>query len=458
MSAVKPPTTPSGKSKREEKANKLKQRASAPVAPSDSGSSSSQPREKGSRFMRRSTQGVDGGKKLRGRAAKNAAKLAAEEDKDPAAAKTEVGGKAEGEDRGSRRWSRKDRKMKRNSAPQPGEADDAAAAEGGAVGTDGVGEEGGVQEVVQKEEKAAVLKELDILRTARISKKGCELNVTHTYPEVKLTAYGERWTTDCFALIHNAIKAELRDMYSMAVVMQRRKMLLTLRHIDVFYEWWLDFKEFVWTALDIEEEVLFKWIGSKDYLRGAFKKSERMRVNGATRKVIDSVSEYKEKFLPYLPVGERLEGLLQLLDGFNGVLEHYDAVAQQLPGYLETLFKQKEKDANSKEVVQAFRNADGYNRNLVLLSRWMPERAMKRWAFNNLRSKDLISFRGWRTMIQREHCTVAAKFEEIVMEEEEASLGAPVIGAAMAINEEMRDHIDNNRVSVRNLPKSAFNK
>ena len=51
---------------------------------------------------------------------------------------------------------------------------------------------------------------------------------------------------------------------------------------------------------------------------------------------------------------------------------------------------------------------------------------------------------------------LAAKFEEIVMEEEDTAMGAPVIGAAMAINEEMREHIDNNRVSVRSLPKSAF--
>lgn len=261
---------------------------------------------------------------------------------------------------------------------------------------------------------------------------------------------------DSFALIHNAVKAELRDMFRMANVMQRRKMLLTLKHVDVFYDWWADFKEFATTALDIEEEVLFPWVASKDHLRGAFKKTERMKVNGATRKTIDNITEYKEKFLPYLPVGERLEGLLELLDGFKELLRHYDAVAASLPQYIEMLFKAKEKDANAKEIVAAFRATDGYNRNLVLLARWMPDRSMRRWTMANMKTKDLLSYRNWRLVIQREHCALAAKFEEIVMEEEEDSVGAPVIGAAMAINEEMREHIDNNRVSVRSLPKSAF--
>lgn len=312
------------------------------------------------------------------------------------------------------------------------------------------------EELEQQASAAVVEEELDILRTARISKRGVELEITHAYPDVKLTPFGNNWATDSFALIHNAIKAELRDMFRMANVMQKRKMLLTLKHIDVFYEWWSDFKEFVTTALDIEEEVYFPWVGSKDYVRGAFKKSERMKVNGATRKTIENITEYKDKFLPYLPVGERLEGLLVLLDGFNALLKHYDAVTSSLPQYLETLFKQKEKEANGKEIVAAFRATDGYNRNLVLLARWMPDRAIRRWAVANMRTKDWLSFRSWRTVIQREHCALASKFEDIVMEEEEEALGAPVIGAAMAINEEMREHIDNNRVSVRSLPKSAF--
>lgn len=296
------------------------------------------------------------------------------------------------------------------------------------------------------------------MRTARISKRGMELEVTHAYPEVKLTPYNENsWATDWFALIHNAIKAELRDMYLMATVMQRRKTMLTLKHIDVFYEWWDDFMKFVGTALTIEEEIVFKkGIATKDNLRGAFRNGERMRVNGTTRNLIDNVSKYREKFLPYLPVGERLEGLLELLGGFNEIVVHYDAVKEQLPQYIQVLFKQKERDMNWKEVVTAFREEDGYNRNLVLLIRWMPERTMKGWALSHLKSRDLIAFRGWRRMIIREHCALAAKYEDIVMEEEEHTLGAPVIGAAMAINEEMRDHIDNNRASVNQLPQSAF--
>ncbi|CAN8068111.1 unnamed protein product, partial [Agarophyton chilense] len=292
----------------------------------------------------------------------------------------------------------------------------------------------------------AVPAPLDILRTARIPKKMFEGEITHKYAPVQFTPFGQDWATDSFALVHNAIKAEIRELQNMAYVMQKRKMLLTLNHIDIFYDWWNDFSQFLDVAITIEEEVYYGWVGSKDYLRGPFKKSERMRVYGATRNTIQKLNEYKEKFLPYLPVGERLEGLLVLITGFDQLLQHHSDVAKTLPNYLQTLFNKKEKEANLKEIVSAFRNSDGYNRNLVLLAKWMPDRMMKRWALSHMRTKDLISFKGWRTMITREHCNLAMRFEDIIISEED-NTGEPVIGAAMAINEEMREHIDNNRSS-----------
>lgn len=297
--------------------------------------------------------------------------------------------------------------------------------------------------------------EWDVLRTARISKRAMESEITFVFPEVKYTPFGHSWAMDSFALLHNAIRAELKDLFHIGTVMQRRQTLLTLSHIGVFYEWWADFQEFVLAALDIEEEVYFPWVASKDYLRGCFKRSERMRINGATRNAIANISEYRDKFVPSLPVGERLHGLLEYMMEFTVLVKHHEEVASSLPGYLETLFKQKEKDANTKEIVSAFRMSDGYDRNLVLLSRWMPDRAMKRWAFSHIRSRDLLHFRAWRGLISREHCSVAARFEDMIMEEEE-DLGAPVIGAAMAINEEMRAQVMNNRSSVKNMPNGQL--
>ena len=313
--------------------------------------------------------------------------------------------------------------------------------------------EAGVQEEVEVEEEEKEEEVLDILRTAKISNQMTEQEITHKFPEVKLTPWGQSWAVDSFCLIHNAIKAEIRDLFGMAYVMQRRKLVLSHEHVEMFYEWWSEFVEFVEVALTIEEEVYFKWVGSKDYLRGSFKSRERMRVYGATRNCMANVTEYREKFVPQLPVGERLEGLLVHLSGFTEILKHHDEVYADLPKYLETLFKPKEKDAITKQMVAAFRGSDGYNRNLVLLARWLPERSMKRWALGSLRTKDLMSFKGWRTVIFKEHVEVAKRFEEFVLGEEE---GVGELGAAMAINSEMRDHIECNRVSVRTLPKEAF--
>lgn len=316
----------------------------------------------------------------------------------------------------------------------------------------GQGQEG-EEEVEEQEPRQPVA--LDILRTARINKKALQLQATHTYPEVKLTPWGDNWAIDSFALIHNAIKAELKDLFFMADVMQRRKLLLTLHHINIFYEWWDDFREFVTVALTIEEEVLYNWVASRYALRGSFRHSERMRVNGAFRNVVNNITDYHSKFLPSLPVGERLNGLLELIANFDQLLLHYDRVAQQLPTYLETLFKQKDKEENTRHLIAAFRASDGYNRNLVLLARWMPDRTWRKWVVQTMRTRDVLQYKGWKNVIHKEHVAVAAAFEDLVMGDDE-DLGAPVIGAAMAINEEMRAHIDNNRVSVRSLPTSAF--
>lgn len=447
-----------GRSKKEEKAsNKLRHWQSASPA--------SDRKEKGGRFLRRQSPASDapaaaddlkrsttqGSKGFLGRASRSSSGSKEESKVDDtsevASDGTDSSAKQDAPDRPSRRWSRKERRGKRNSVPGGARTASELSSKSEHDGSSPLADP----------KKAAAQEDLDILRTARISKRGMELEVTYKYPEVKLTPHGENWASDWFSLIHNAIRAELRDMFLMGTVMQKRKTMLTLKHIDVFYDWWDDFKEFVTTALTIEEEVVFKkGIASKDYLRGAFRNGERMRVNGSARKVIENVNEYRERFLPHLPVGERLDGLLEMLGGFAEMLKHYEAVAEQLPNFIEVQFKQKERDANLKQMVRAFRSMDGYNRNLVLLVRWMPERIMKAWAFNHMSTKDLIAFRNWRKMIVREHCALASKYEDIVMDEEEHSLGAPVIGAAMAINEEMREHIDNNRASVRSLPQSAF--
>ena len=75
---------------------------------------------------------------------------------------------------------------------------------------------------------------------------------------------------------------------------------------------------------------------------------------------------------------------------------------------------------------------------------------------NYLTGMSFMLFRNWRHVIQREHTELSSKFEEIVMEEEDQALCAPVIGAAMAIKEEMREHINNNCVLVRSLTKYAW--
>ena len=281
------------------------------------------------------------------------------------------------------------------------------------------------------------------------------LDLAHKFPEVNLTPWGKRWSVDAFALMHNAFKAELRDLYMMANVMQRRKWLLTQDHMTTFYEWWQDFQESVTAVLDVEEDVFYPWLSSKEYRRGVLKESSRMKAYGALRNAIKNITEYREQFLPYLPVGERLDGLLEEIKGCNHMPGYYGTVAAALPDFIEICYERKEKDAAMKQIVAALRGLDGYNRNLVLLTGWMGDGAQKRWTMKNLHPGDTLAFGSWKRPIVREHCSLPSRFDDYITQEED-NVDQPVIGAAMAVNEEMRDKLDKSRTSMRNLPTSAL--
>lgn len=242
------------------------------------------------------------------------------------------------------------------------------------------------------------------LRTAKINKKkAVNLELAYKFPEVKMTPWNQKWSLDVFALIQNAIKAELHDLYTIINTMQRRKWLITREHINMFYSWWRDFDEFVTVALNIDEDVFFPWLASKEPLRGDFKGSTRMKAYGALRKAMSSITEYEERFVPELPAGERINGLFELVSTTTHIPEYYDRIAKAVPQFIENNFSKKECAHVTKDIVAAFRNENGYDRNMAMLTRWMNDSNQRMWTVSHMGKRDMIKVGGWRRMMAREH-------------------------------------------------------
>lgn len=313
---------------------------------------------------------------------------------------------------------------------------------GDTMGKDGDGDGGvNVEEVVVEE---------DVLRTARISRKGVNAEVMVVFPNVGLGTYGKSWNKDVYLLSHNAIKAELLDLYGMCNVMQRKIAMLTREHVRLFYEWFDDFQAFCLTAIRVEEEVLYPGLVAKDYLRGRLKDSQRMLTNGRFRVVMQDIVDYKKEFVPQLPVGERLAGLMQLVKGFDAVLEYTEAAREGLGEFIAKHFKKRQMKHLEKDVVMGYRGIEGYDRSMVLLSRWMKDGG-KKWAVSCLKKSDMFHFGGWKRMIMQEHCSIPRRFEAIIVNEDGDDGGTAAVGAAMAITPGMRLKLDKNRASVRDI-------
>lgn len=278
-------------------------------------------------------------------------------------------------------------------------------------------------------------KEEVVMRVAKIKPKK-DMEIAFKFPDIQLTPWGTKWSVDVFALIHNAIKSELKDLYSMATILQRHKWVLTQSHVAHFYQWWADFDEFVTAALNIEEDVFYPWLAGREPLRGDFKGSTRMKAYGKLRNSMKSITEYRARFVPQLPVGERLDGLMELIAGVNHIPEYYDKVARSLPSFIEICFGKRDVAHITRQMVAKFRGQNAYDRSIAMLTRWMSDTSQRLWTFSHMGKRDMIKVGSWRRLMAREHFSLPAKLEELIAQEEraaESSSGMGTYGASIFV-------------------------
>lgn len=67
--------------------------------------------------------------------------------------------------------------------------------------------------------------------------------------------YGRDWALDLFAVTHNAMRIELRDLYGITVSFAKRKDTISDSDVENFFVWWPPFATFIVNALSLGDDV-----------------------------------------------------------------------------------------------------------------------------------------------------------------------------------------------------------
>jgi hypothetical protein len=275
-----------------------------------------------------------------------------------------------------------------------------------------------------------------------------------TFPTITLAPWGGNWSKDIVSLMHNAIMREISDLFDLASTMQRRKFSLTQHHVKMFYKWFDEFHSFAETCLSVESTFLVPWItkNEKFKLGGVVRESQRMVHCGSFRHSLSRIADYRYKFNPSLPVGERLDGLLVLVSNLAAVPEYYAAAHTIVPCFIELHHRWTPwtKIAVHRKIVLKIRLSEDFRRNLVLLTRWMGENDSKHWCKGMLRRPaDMVLYGRWRQDILHGHCALAKSFDSVIQANNDgAGIKRGGIGSSMAIYN--CQYLDRSRISLLN--------
>mmetsp|Transcript_16332 Transcript_16332/g.40233 ORF Transcript_16332/g.40233 Transcript_16332/m.40233 type:complete len:439 (-) Transcript_16332:49-1365(-) len=76
-------------------------------------------------------------------------------------------------------------------------------------------------------------------------------------PDLALPTYGDNWAVDPFLILHNAVRRELLDLYTIIWSLERRSNIDVGAESEEILQWWSEFQLFCTSALDVERKGVF---------------------------------------------------------------------------------------------------------------------------------------------------------------------------------------------------------
>lgn len=232
-------------------------------------------------------------------------------------------------------------------------------------------------------------------------------------PTLFLVEYGRSWELDVFVFPHNALRAELIDLYDILEGIAHLGLNLQLLHIHRLSMWWQIFERFLGDYFLYEDKVLLPWVYAEGERVPAVH-NFRVAMAGRRNRVNELALEVSNVFSLFncRPGGEILPMLFRSIREFLPRLLNYLSKEEKyLPRVLAGLHDQDEKPVMERNMMTFFQNTDDPGLSIYLLTRWIPSndevRRIKR-RYLKRRTRFWYHRRAKRAYL--EHIAVAADF------------------------------------------------
>lgn len=235
-------------------------------------------------------------------------------------------------------------------------------------------------------------------------------------PTLFLVDYGRSWELDVFVFPHNALRAELIDLYDILEGIAHLGLNLQLLHIHRLSMWWQTFERFLNDYITYEDKVLLPWVYAEGDRVPAVH-NFRIAMAGRRNRVNELALEVSNVFALFncRPGGEILPLLFRTIREFLPRLLNYLSKEEKyLPRVLAGLHEKDEKPVMERNMMVFFQNTESPGLNMYLLTRWIASKdEVRRIKRRYLRRRTRFWYHRRAKRAFLEHASVVAEFRTL---------------------------------------------
>mmetsp|Transcript_7533 Transcript_7533/g.15327 ORF Transcript_7533/g.15327 Transcript_7533/m.15327 type:complete len:435 (-) Transcript_7533:523-1827(-) len=234
---------------------------------------------------------------------------------------------------------------------------------------------------------------------------------------VEIETSSRKWGTAIFVDLHNAVRSELKDLYTILNAIYSKKACISREEDEGFSEWWNLFSRFALTYFEIEEEILFPLL-QPDRLSNmeADRLITTMQLFWVQRKhlhqTLCNITEYVEGLF-VLPMQKLYFGIRHSVDDYvPDLLEYFRRQEAVLPHFLHKIYDESVwTDVEQRSADFILSKDDGRDLVCMLGSGYSKAEDFLRWKKSALRGPRRLRYSTWETRFLKSHKKIVMEFE-----------------------------------------------
>lgn len=236
------------------------------------------------------------------------------------------------------------------------------------------------------------------------------------YPNFALAEYGapNTWNSDVFVLLHNAIRWEAMDMYTILTSLERRWLALTLLDMYEFAEYWETFELFLGQWFEVEDQIMFPYLlsvaASSEELARYYKsaKYNKDKLVGMLYDIGATIEMFNSA-----PAGEVFPALYrQLVDYVPKILDYMAQQDAVLPPIFAAHCHPEDRIMLNRAIANFLIRAANGRDSIAILTRWIEDSmVLQIWKDENLSTRAKSSHKKWLTKLDENHVEIARQFQ-----------------------------------------------